>query len=322
MGLPRMVHAVVTPTWFTSFKVDPIGIAASRDTLYVLRGCTGGVENELHSLTMNGSAITDTLVATIPNSQGACVEGYLAISPGFGGFTANDVYITSTNTIWRYRPTTPTSGFLTPFATLPMPNTQSHTGITFDHVSTFGFQMILTMWDGRVYSIDPWQNITAIGVVPGGANVGLEGPEVTPVSFGTNGGEVFIADEVGGRVWAMSVHGVVTLIANVPDAESVHMIPKYPCSFLQTGSAMFTNVYLPKTNPTPAIYQWKTIDLAGFGGRMIVMKEHPGTGIYGSVLLTYDPFKEAYTLSNFGANVGRQEGSTFVDCRVPCPTCP
>jgi hypothetical protein len=95
-------------------------------------------------------------------------------------------------------------------------------------------------------------------------------------------------------------------------AESIHIIPQYPCDFLKTGFAMFSAI-----STASAIYRWKASDFVGFGGSMIVTSEAGG-----SKLLWYDGYMEWYKVTNFGANVGHHEGSAFVDCHVPCATCP
>jgi hypothetical protein len=114
----------------------------------------------------------------IPYSQGKCVEGYLAISPGLGGFKATNVFITSDANIWQWDSQT---GLLNLFATLPSPHLAR--GITFDHVGTFGFRLIITTKDGLVYVISPWGIVGApFATVP--VQGMLEGPVVAPVAFG------------------------------------------------------------------------------------------------------------------------------------------
>ena len=280
------------PTFFAPFS-GPIGVAAAPGSLYVTRGCVG-TPVEVHSIDSAGS---DTLIATIPNSSGTC-EGYIAISPGLGSFTANDIYVTNGSEIWRV---TPTGSSVTLFATLPPPLVFTHTGITFDHIGTFGNQMIVTTFDGRVFTIDSNANVVFVAQVPGA----LEGPDVAPLTFGPLGGNVFAADEATHQIWAVSPTGAVTSVAGFFAAESVHFIPNNVCSFGTSGGAFFSAIF------PSAIYKFAPTDFTGLGGSMIVTSEGGG-----SSLLQFNT-NTGYTLSPFGDNVGQHEGSAFVDCAVP-----
>ncbi len=82
-----------------------------------------------------------------------------------------------------------------------------HSGITFDHQGTFGYNMIVTCQDGPVWEIDGHGNAIG-GVLPGDpiANLGteIEGPGVAATNFGFYAGFLLVADETGGWVHAIS----------------------------------------------------------------------------------------------------------------------
>jgi hypothetical protein len=99
----------------------------------------------------------------------------------------------------------------------------AHTEITFDHVGTFGYNMILTCEDGQVSSVD------SKGVGTPIANIGtrFEGPAVVPAGFGPFGGQIWGADENSGQVHAIASDGTITYdVFEWNGAEAVHVIPQ------------------------------------------------------------------------------------------------
>jgi len=127
---------------FSSLAPGPIGVAATPTQLLTsLNGCT-----TVDMISVNGGVST---FATLPSpgalASGIC-ESYLAISPGLGGFPTGYVYVTQGNRIYQ---TPPTGGTVTLFTTLPaVPSDNSHSGITFDSVGTFGNAMIVSVFLG------------------------------------------------------------------------------------------------------------------------------------------------------------------------------
>src|SRR4030095_6693976 len=71
------------------------------------------------------------------------------------------------------------------------------TGITFDRVGTFNYDMILTEINGNVFRANP------DGVVSHIANVQkmIEGPAVVPLTLGPHGGEIWVASETAGAIY-------------------------------------------------------------------------------------------------------------------------
>ena len=83
------------------------------------------------------------MFATLFNRPALPSEEYIAISPGLGGFPASYVYVVQGTNIVQV---TPDGLTVTVFTTIPLLPC-NHNGITFDHVGTFGFDMIITAGD-------------------------------------------------------------------------------------------------------------------------------------------------------------------------------
>ena len=146
----------------TPFAIVPgaVGVAAVPDTVLA----TGFSDQNLSRIDCDGNV---TLVTTIPSPSpaGLAVEKYMAVAPTqstAAGFTPRDVFITQKDDIYKF-----SGGILTPFVTGFGCPFSDHTSITFDHVGTFGFDMIVTCENGPVFKIDN---------LPGG-------PHVTPIAF-------------------------------------------------------------------------------------------------------------------------------------------
>jgi hypothetical protein len=295
-GAMRMANE---PSMATSSSVfasvpAPIGVAASQSQLVVSEYCTGNLD------TIDDLG-TVSLFTSIPGYPvGTCTEMYLAISPGLGTWAASDLYATQGGQVWKI---SPDGSSVTPFATIPSCGV-THSGITFDHVGTFGFDMIVSCNNGNVYRVNSGGTPTFL------ASTGtfLEGPDIPPMTFGPLGGQVWAADENSGTVWAISNAGVVTPAVTYASPESVHVIPPNPCSFGNSNGALFSAMYADNQ-----IWAWPPTDLAGLGGNVLVTSEFGG----GIGLVTFNG--SAYVTSVFSSEPNQHEGSAIVDCAVPPP---
>ena len=156
-------------------------------------------------------------MTSIPSFVGdTCEEMYI----GYGsnpslpnaGFTPRDVFITNGMLIYRFTPPNPPNPLTAAdiFATIPDTGCNpDHTGITFDHVGTFGNNMIVTCRAGGVWQANGIGTPTHIADVVGAEEI--EGPAVVPASFGPFGGQIMVADEDRGSVHAIKSDGTVTL---------------------------------------------------------------------------------------------------------------
>jgi hypothetical protein len=293
MGIEAGSPSPASSSVFASVPA-PIGVAASPTQLVVSEYCTGNLD------TIDDLG-TVSFFAAIPGYPvGTCIEMYLSISPGLGTWAPNDIYATQGGQVWKIAPD---GSSVTPFATIASCGV-SHSGITFDHVGTFGFDMIVTCNNGNVYRVDSAGTPTFV------ASTGtfLEGPDIPPAAFGPLGGQVWAADENSGTVWAISNGGAVTPAVTYSSPESVHVIPPNPCSFGNSNGALFSAMYGDNQ-----IWAWPPSDLTGLGGNVLVTSEYGG----GIGLVTFNG--TSYVTSTFSPESDQHEGSALVDCAVPPP---
>src|SRR4029077_21026769 len=121
------------------------------------------------------------------------------------GFSPRDVFITEGPNVYNI-----TGGTVTLFTTIAGRTSSDHTGITFDHFGTFGFDMIVTCEEGDVFRIDNLPggpHVTHIAFV----NTTIEGPAVVPPGFGPQGGQIWVGAEDDNAVHAIKNDGTVTL---------------------------------------------------------------------------------------------------------------
>jgi len=190
-----------TPSFFAPVGVypnAPTGIAASPGNVYVTEYCNPQID----AISDTGMVSVFVTYPTFPGNPGECKERYIAISPGLGTWAPNDIYVTDGDVVYKV---TPDGLGVTTFATMTgCGNDQS--GITFDHVGTFGFDMIVTCANGDIWRVDSTGTPTRVANL-GHAN---EGPVVAPLSFGPLGGQILVADEDNGAVHAIANDGTVT----------------------------------------------------------------------------------------------------------------
>jgi len=106
----------------------------------------------------------------------------------------------------------------------------------FDHVGTFGFDMIVTCREGNVFRV---HGDGTFAQIAGTFGIDIEGPAVVPSGFGPHGGEIWVADEDGNAVHAVKNTnppgpGPYTVFPNIlshVNPEGVFVIPSPPCAF-------------------------------------------------------------------------------------------
>jgi len=238
----------------------------------------------------------------------------MAVAPAVSvnaGFAPRDVYITQGNEIFKF---TPPAGPLVSFTTLPACG-NDHTGITFDHVGTFGNKMITSCENGTIWTVDGVGTSSLVATLP--INIENEGPAVAPLSFGPFGGQILTTND-NDAVNAIRNDGFVTLNAFVTGAgtgpESVQVIPQTLCTFCANGT-FFQAVEAGGFGSFPGLYEYFPADFAGFGGDILV----PCEGNSQLVRIHFNG--SGYDMFFFDAIVGGLlEGSGFIDCNVPSPT--
>src|SRR4029077_9793479 len=205
--------------------------------------------------------------ATLPQVGTGGQEKYLTIAPSQSAmavpqpFTPRDVFVTQGVNIYKI-----SGGAVTWFAGITC-DQPDHTGITFDHVGTFDYNMIVTCFSGAVYKVDGSGTVTHIADTnrDGGT---AEGPAVVPSDFGPYGGQIWVADDTNSTVNAIAPDGTVTYdVVIVFSAEGVHVIPSTPCAYC-SGGAFFQAI-----EDSNSIYQYPPTDFTGLGGNILVTSE-------------------------------------------------
>src|SRR5437867_2233046 len=313
LSLSGMVYAanhVLFSFIVGTFSAGPIGVAGSPDSLFATQFC------DPQLLSIDCVTGLPSPVTTIPGfPSGQCLERYMAVAPAVAanaGFAPRDVYITQGNEIFKF---TPPAGPLVSFTTLPACG-NDHTGITFDHVGTFGNNMITSCENGTIWSVNGAGASSLVATLP--INIENEGPAVAPLSFGPFGGQILTTND-NDAVNAIRNDGFVTLNAFVTGAgtgpESVQVIPETLCTYCGSNGAFFQAVEAGGFGSFPGLYEYFPIDFAGFGGDILVPCEE------NSQIVRIHWNGSSYDMFFFDAIVGGLiEGSGFVDCNVPLPT--
>ena len=295
------------PFPFSSGVPFPTGVAAAPDILLVSEYCSENIDK----IDCNGNA---TLFAQFPGF-GSCREKYMTIAPSqsaAAGFTPRDVFATEGSLVFKVH-----EGTVTLFTALGGCLASDHNGITFDHVGTFGFDMIVTCQEGNVFRVHGDGTETQIA---GPFGVDIEGPAVVPTGFGPHGGEIWVADEDGNAIHAVKNTnppgpGPYTVFPNIlshVNPESVNVIPNPPCSYC--GNAF----YLAEQQNLRFVWAYPLSDFNMLGGNVIITSE---SGIQGADTSLVTVVGNTYVQSPFDPRVpGVNEGSSFIDCAVPTAT--
>lgn len=279
-------------------RIDaPSGVAAAPGKLLVTEYC--GDRRHILNVDEQGNP---SIFATLPPTGGGCSEIYLAISPGFGGFQPNYVYVSYGQTILEV---TPDGIGVKTFATIPsLQNT--HSGLTFDHVGSFGYGLLVTGYNGEIWQLDASGNTSLLALAP----KHIEGPAVAPETFGRFGRQLLVGAEDANAVLAISHAGDVSYVGAWFSAENVNFIPDKVCEFGESGGAYFASVF-PALNGDQGLIKLPASAFAGLEGSALVAGEKDsGIGLF-------TPKWNTIATSTFLNNVGTHEGAAMVDCSVP-----
>ncbi len=298
--------------------VEPVGVSATPGRLLVTHPLCGD-PSEVLSIDSSGAV---SVFATLSPRGNACFEQNVAVAgpadpsrPGFpsptrGGFPSNFAYVTRGPKILQIT----LDGTVSLFTTIPSCVQSSETGITFDRVGSFRWNMIVVCSSGKVWQVTATGAVTLIADVAealGLASVRIENPDVAPLSFTPYGGQLFVAAEDLGKVLAVSPSGVVSMVASWSSAEGVNFIPLNKCNFGTSDGSFFTAIFRSAKLGPGTIYRFPLTAFAGKSGSALVTSESgPGIGLLTSTSGTI-------TTGTFHESIGRHEGSVFVDCTVP-----
>jgi YVTN family beta-propeller protein len=256
--------------------------------------------NDCTTIFSISSTGTVTTFATAPDDDPACEQAYPAISPGFAYFTKGEVFLTQGPYIFEVGPK---GGSMSLFATISSfrENPYQPTGITFDTVGTFGYNMVVS--GGASGTIE---NISYLGTptVIGSVGYPVEGPTVAPLSFGAFGGDLLVGTGTANTMVAVSPGGVVYTVTTWPGAWSVSIVPATTCSFDGTDS------YFVADESAGAVYAFSASQLTSLAGDALVTSDS-----------TTNPSGIAKVLptgaaSSFSASTDLLPGSMYAFCPV------
>jgi hypothetical protein len=290
-----------TPSVFSTAIVHPNGIAVSQNGVLVT---SQDSISTIYQLNSSGAASTFATLSPAPPS--CTVEVYLAISPGLGGFTANNVFAVAGNVVYQIGAGGSPVSVFHDFSTNGVP-CATHNGITFDTTGTFGNAIIVTFDNGSVWTLDSSGTATPLTTVPPGVT---EGHAVASMAFAPAPGMLIVTQEDAHTVYKISSAGVATVLTTaMMDPESARSVPATLCTFGTTAGAYFTVDYV-----NGRIISYPATDFTSLTNDVLFPLENfpqrgPGPGI-----MVMD--KTSGALSTFDNNVvaGLQvthEGSSF-----------
>lgn len=312
---------------FLTTVVEPVSVAATPGVLYVTRPLCGKTK-QLLKFEPSSFPAFQQIDLPLHGSPDDCFEDAVAIAgpkdPARGGFPSptkaapipyltNFVYVSQGQSIIEIDLT----GAITknPYVKIPACGSD-RTGITFDHSGTFGYNLIVTCVNGKVYKVT--RNSAGNGVATlvadvanalGLASVKIENPDVSPLTSPVFPGHILVAATSHDRVLAISASGVVTRIGvRWRSAEGVNVIPAVKCGWGASTATYFTVLFSPGAG---TIHQFARSDFSGLSGKALVTSESKaGIGLL-------EPVGPGFRIRAFH-NVGtHHEGSAFVNCDVP-----
>ena len=287
------VNAPAGGVLFASLPL-PVGLAVNSTRLFAteLNDCT-----TIFSISSTGKVSS---FATAPDMDVACEDAYPAISTGFGFFPQGEVFLTQGPYVFEVGPH---GGTMSLFATIRAfeSSPAQPTGITFDTVGTFGFQMVLT--GGASGTVVTLSSSAAQSVV-GNVETPVEGPAVAPLTYGAYAGDLLVGTGATNSLLAVSPAGAVTPVSSWPGAWSVSVVPTTTCSY--DG----TDPYFVADESAGAVYAFSASHFTNLGGDALVTSDS-----------TVDPSGVAQvppsgSASSFSSSTDLLPGSSFAFCPV------
>jgi len=291
-SLIRKPTSATPPSEF-ALVYEPIGVAEGGDKLLVTTYC----ENPKQVLALDSGG-QSRVFATLPQGgrPPGCNEDYLAVSPGLGGFQAGGVFVKQGGRILRISVDGKDIG---EFAVLPTGDSIHGGGITFDRIGTFGYEMIVSSREGKIWRINPAGRADLIvsrlkaggrhAPSPDARHAGAEEGEtgfstnitenvaVAPRSLKPFGGHILVASETNNTIYAVSPAGRVKVAAKWPRAEGIYFIPSKVCALPGSGAGFFAAAFT-----TNQIIKAPARDFAKLGGQALVVSETGTIGVISS----------------------------------------
>jgi hypothetical protein len=344
-----------TPDVFQTVT-QPVGVAATQTEVLVSQpfcvsdNQTGPLSPAQWQIVKFDNAGNQSVFAVLPsdpdygvvNTPGIlsnCLESYLAISSGEGGFPAGHIYATEGGHVYEFDANGNLvmhgeSNSLVFIQSLEVPF--AHTAITFDTVGTFGYRLIIAGSDssdlGEIWTVDSNGNAAQIFTLNGpddgpACNISLgvpcvETPEVAPLNGPAANlfpGALFLplpglpGDNVGALLPSLRF----TAEAHVAAPETIHFVPAASpsCTFdfvpsstsyeFLNASFSSTGNGLGGTSDGNTLYAYKSPDFTDLAGQMLITGEGSQTLVSTGAPLHFSQFDPA---------IYNSEGSAFVQC--------
>ncbi len=325
-GCTPLLQGAASTFTITPALNEPIGVAYSStaNKLLFSQPFNGKTNRLVMGVTDAGaSSVFGTLPDRVTSTLHADAwEDYIAVSPGLGGFTKGAVFVTQGQNIVQIAPTGGAAAFFTNIPAL----TDTHTGIAFDDVGTFGYQMILTGQNAKIYAVNAAGVATLLASTAGlslQGQVAVENGQVAPLSWGLYGGWFIVGAEDNNKVFAVNPvgtpgqHQVIVLAAGYPGPETVRFIPTSPVNWGVSGGIFFDIIY---SGSTTTVIKFPASDFGpSIQGQALI--PHEDDGLIQVMNAFSSPTATSPTLFSFAANLGQQEGSTFVTVVPSGPGC-
>ena len=287
----------------------------------------------------NVTAGTSTMPYSV-YSNGQCAENYIAISPGLGGFTAGDTFVTgpsstpssTASAVYRNGSSTP---FIDGIAT-----SAYHVGIAFDTSGTFGYSLIVTA-QGTITGYDAAGHLK-FTYTPASPDFVLEGATVAPLTYGPCPGCLFITAAFSADIDSLDptgsgailyvkpgfTSGLAAVWSQTPNAAEpeglVFVGNNLSCTLHQGSNATpytyfvsgYATSYGDNSSTSGKILAYTPQDLQLYVNDMLIPDER---GIIYAFAQPATPTTPPSVFSNTGFQL---EGSTILSCAASATGCP
>lgn len=191
---------------------------------------------------------------------------FLDTAPGIGPFPQGALMVGAGSDIWEM----PEDGSVAVLlVTLPGAD-GAITGVCFDTVGNFGYNLVVLTSSGAAYRIDEQSHAQWIGTFGAGAS----GPSVAPPGFGRFAGHLLAAFPADSDVRAMAPDGTVSPVVRWSGVNGTFVVPDSPRAFASTASTLFL------ATDAGNVYRYPLRDLESRGGQVVLTTRYrSGSGL-------------------------------------------
>lgn len=261
----------------------------------------GGNNLQLFSTDLTGHNV-QKFGSPLPSGGGEVVVG---ASLGKAGFGTGDIYAGPNNNIYRY---SNSGGVPTLFGSTDDNSTVRQ--IFFDPGNTFGGKMLVSTNSGHILSFDGAGNRTLI------ANIGVdtEGMDIASSNYGKYAGQLLVAAEGNGGLYAISPGGTVTQLKNQATGGAIFLnlaetVSVVPLDFGLSGDPL--EGFYVANYPVDIQKAGNTSEFSSYLGDAIVTQEFATSSPIWDLKYNGD-LLDSFTLTQIGNLPGQSEDGIFV----------